>query len=207
VSDEQPPPETFEPAEQIVQAQLAEEIEPIEPIEPIESLQDPSWREIDWRLLDWNSVRAERFAGGIFFGIVGTGLLIGLVVLTLFNWPPGAWIGLLWAGWAVLILGFGWLAHFLPAIAYRRTTYRLGKLGFEIQRGIFWRRRVTVPISRVQHTDVAQGPLQRRYEIGKLIVYTAGTQNASVELDGLNFAVASQLRDSLIVAGESTDGV
>ena len=43
-----------------------------------------------------------------------------------------------------------------------------------------------VPRSRVQHTDVSQGPLERNHGLGTLVVYTAGTDHAKVELGGLD---------------------
>lgn len=163
--------------------------------------------EIPWLQVDWNTVRAERVTGWIFLLVVIIAAYIGLLVITFLNWPPGLGVGLLWLGALVLTAFFVWVVHFLPALSYRHLAYRLGPLGFEIRRGIFWKRRITVPISRVQHTDIAQGPLQRRFQLGKITVYTAGTQNAAVELDGLNFAVAGQLRDALVARSEAADGV
>lgn len=160
-----------------------------------------------WHSVDWNMVKAERIAGWIFFIIVLLAAGGILITTTIFNWPPGIAIGLIWLAFGLLAAFLVWVVHFLPALQYKHLSYRLGSLGLEIQRGIFWKRRVTVPISRVQHTDVAQGPLQRRFDVGKIIVYTAGTQNASVELDGLNFQVAGNLRDSLVAESEAADGV
>ena len=54
-----------------------------------------------------------------------------------------------------------------------------------------------MPRSRVQHTDVSQGPLERHYGLGTLVVYTAGTDHARVSLPGLAHEVAIQLRDDL----------
>lgn len=135
---------------------------------------------------------------------------VGAVVLgslLLENWPPD-WLGrTLIAVYAIAVLGLMVGSHVLPAIAYRHTRYRLSDMGFEIRRGILWRSSIIVPHNRVQHTDVAQGPLQRSFDLGKLIIYTAGTQNASVELNGLAFQTASQLRDALVGRLEGTDGV
>jgi hypothetical protein len=66
---------------------------------------------------------------------------------------------------------------------------------------VFWRRTIIVPKSRVQHTDVSQGPLQRRYALGTLVVYTAGTDHAKVELPGLSYARAMRIRDHLLPSG------
>ena len=53
----------------------------------------------------------------------------------------------------------------------------------------------------MQHTDVSQGPLERRFGLATLVVHTAGTAHASVELPGLQHAVAIEVRDFLVTAG------
>ncbi len=57
---------------------------------------------------------------------------------------------------------------------------------------------ISVPLARLQHADISQGPLQRQWGLAKLIVYTAGTQHASVELEGLAYETAIKLRDHLL---------
>ena len=73
--------------------------------------------------------------------------------------------------------------------------------------GIFWRSETFVPRTRVQHTDVVQGPLQRLFELATLIVHTAGTQDASVGLGGLSYETALPIRDFLIGGDEEEGGV
>lgn len=161
----------------------------------------------DWQRVAPQAVTVERIASWIFAAvlIVAGAIAIGVYLLTVR--PTSLSIGLILAAYVVAALGLIWAAHFLPAIAYRHTFYQLSDVGFEIRRGIVWRRLITVPHARVQHTDVAQGPLERSFDIGKLILYTAGTQNASVELGGLSFQTACQLRDALIRRREASDGV
>lgn len=160
-----------------------------------------------WQSLAPQSVTIERIVSWIFtlvLSAVGAGV-IGSILLQ--DWPPD-WLGpILIAVYLVAVLGLMVASHVMPAIAYRHTRYRLSGIGFEIRRGIFWRSSIVVPHSRVQHTDVAQGPLQRTFHLGKLIVFTAGTQHASVELNGINFQTACTLRDALVGRLEGTDGV
>lgn len=104
-------------------------------------------------------------------------------------------IGSLW------MLGNGalaWHGQRWQEIDYRHTWYRVDDRGLEIRRGVFWREVVTVPRSRVQHTDVSQGPLERRYGLGTLVVYTAGTDHAKVTLSGLDYSVALTIREQLM---------
>ena len=65
---------------------------------------------------------------------------------------------------------------------------------------------IHVPRSRVQHTDVSQGPVERRFGLGTLVIYTAGTDHAKVDLAGLEHGVALRLRDHLLPSGD-TDAV
>jgi membrane protein YdbS with pleckstrin-like domain len=70
--------------------------------------------------------------------------------------------------------------------------------GLEILRGVYWRTITNIPRSRVQHTDVSQGPLERRHSLGTLVVYTAGTQHSEVKLSGLEFTIAQRIRAHLL---------
>ena len=75
---------------------------------------------------------------------------------------------------------------------------RLDRHGLEIHRGVWWRSRIRVPRSRVQHTDVHQGPLDRRWGLADLTVFTAGTEAAAIRLPGLPAERALALRDALL---------
>jgi membrane protein YdbS with pleckstrin-like domain len=150
------------------------------------------------RQLDPNTIRVDRISSWIFTAVVGVFLLIQLIV-NLFGGPWRIAIGL------ALTIGIGgflaWLSQRWPVISYRHTFYRVDPQGIEIRRGVIWRRTINVPKSRVQHTDVSQGPLQRKYHLGTLVIYTAGTDHAKVELHGLAHARAMRIRDHLLPSG------
>lgn len=101
-------------------------------------------------------------------------------------------------GGCLVAVGLLLLSWFWPNLSFRHTHWRLESSGLEIHKGVLWRHRIIVPMSRVQHADVSQGPLQRYYGLGSLTVHTAGTSNASVELSGLNHAVALSVRDAIV---------
>jgi membrane protein YdbS with pleckstrin-like domain len=54
----------------------------------------------------------------------------------------------------------------------------------------------------VQHTDVSQGPLERRFGLGTLVIYTAGTAHSRVNLEGLDHEVARRIRAHLLPKDE-----
>jgi membrane protein YdbS with pleckstrin-like domain len=100
--------------------------------------------------------------------------------------------------WAVVTPVVAYWSYRWPEIEYRHTSYRVDDDGIEIRSGVLWRAVSNVPRSRVQHTDVAQGPLERKHGLGRLIIYTAGTQHSRVELPGLEHQTALEIRDHLL---------
>ncbi len=108
--------------------------------------------------------------------------------------------------WAMVIAAFAWQLQRWPAIAYRFSSYRIDEAGIEIRHGVYWRTLTNVPRSRVQHTDVSQGPFERRFGLGTLVIYTAGTAHSKVNLSGLDFDVARRIRAHLL-PDEQSDAV
>ncbi|HEX2167387.1 MAG TPA: PH domain-containing protein [Longimicrobiales bacterium] len=108
-----------------------------------------------------------------------------------------------WAAAVVLATGLACVSLWWPAVAYRHSSYRLSTRALEIRRGVLWRSIVDVPRSRIQHSDVSQGPFERLHGLGTLSVYTAGTRHALVRLRGLNHQRALAIREHLLQADDA----
>ena len=150
------------------------------------------------RRLDPRSIPLNRITAAIAWTITGGGILIGLAGAVLFT-PMPVWARAALALAGLLLLGaLAWLTYRWPEIDHRHRSYRVDARGIEIRRGVLWRRVVNVPRIRVQHTDVAQGPLERHFGLGTLIIFTAGTDHAKVDLPGLDHRRALAIRDHLL---------
>jgi membrane protein YdbS with pleckstrin-like domain len=156
--------------------------------------------------LDPRFVNAERFGWWITTAVLSGGGAVGLIS-TWFGDPDGLAVLVVALGWLLLTGVLLWATIAWPPIQYRHTSYVVSPMGLEIRRGVIWRRVINLPLSRVQHTDVQQGPVQRRYGIASLVVHTAGTTAASVTLAGLSYETALRIRDFLVREGGSDDGV
>ena len=111
----------------------------------------------------------------------------------------------LWPALPVLIalVGFS-LSWFWPPAAYRHLRFGVDEAGIVIQQGVFFRSHIALPRVRIQHTDVSQGPLQRRFGVGTLKFYTAGSRHTRIELPGLTHGEAIALRDMLLAEGQGS---
>lgn len=146
--------------------------------------------------LDPRSVTVGRIAGWIFVVILAGSTFPGLLLALIVKGGLGLWIGTLAA--LTMTAGVGFLAQVGPAWHYRHTWYRVNANGIEIGRGRFWQRLITVPHARVQHIDVVRGPIERRFGLATLIIYTAGHAHSEVKIEGLSHESALDLRERLV---------
>ena len=147
--------------------------------------------------LDPRYVPLQRLHAVFVCGVLGVASFAGMMALWIQSGRLLAGLGLV-PLWLAGIGAVVWHLRRWPAIAYRHVFYRVDDLGIEIRRGVYFREVINVPRSRVQHTDVSQGPLERRFGLGTLVIHTAGTSNSEVTLTGLEHALAGRIRDHLL---------
>lgn len=96
----------------------------------------------------------------------------------------------------VLVAGLA-VSLVVPRLRYRYWRFDLRPEELYLERGILNRVRTIVPLRRIQHLDVSQDILEREFDLGKLIVHTAGARSSDVVLPGLRMDEAEHLRDTL----------
>jgi membrane protein YdbS with pleckstrin-like domain len=99
------------------------------------------------------------------------------------------------AGVAVLLIFY--LVLVAPGRHYRAWGYAIDERDLRLRHGIWVETMTLVPLERVQHIDVSQGPIERGFGVCRLIVHTAGTQFSRVVLPGLSRPDAERMRDSI----------
>jgi len=104
-------------------------------------------------------------------------------------------------------LGIGGLLSFLsifvhPFIEYKQWKYCIAEDRVEFTHGIYYKSKNIIPISKIQHLEIKQGPLQKLFHLSSVEIYTAGTSH---EIEAILTAEAEQIVESLnksILAGE-----
>ncbi|CAN5550002.1 PH domain-containing protein [soil metagenome] len=141
---------------------------------------------------------AVKTVWAIRIGITVSLILVGVLVYDLAilglrgdRFPP---IGAMTLG--TLIAGV-LMAVIIPRLRYRFWRFALREEELLLERGIWNRVRTVVPLRRIQHLDVSQTVFEREFNLGRLIVHTAGTRSNAVELPGLAIEEAERLRDTI----------
>ena len=96
----------------------------------------------------------------------------------------------------VILLGLTSVIFFVPR-RWRRWGYAFTDRELHVACGWLVRTHTVVPVSRVQHIDVSQGPLERGAGVATLSLHTAGTEKSLVVLPGISRQRAEDSRDAI----------
>ncbi len=129
--------------------------------------------------------------------MVWTGLVAGMVFIDIAVsvGGDGPLFGFLRSACTILI-GSAWTAV-IPSLRYRFWRYVLRSADLYVERGIWNRVYTVVPLRRIQHIDVSQDVIERNFDLGRLIVHTAGHRSSRVVVPGLPYNEAESLRGEL----------
>ena len=106
----------------------------------------------------------------------------------------------LFPAWAVLapaLAAAAYLTLVAPGRRYRAWSYALETDDLRLARGVWTEVSTLVPLDRVQHLDIAQGPLERPFRVCRLVIHTAGTLHSQLTLPGLTRETAERMRDEI----------
>lgn len=90
-----------------------------------------------------------------------------------------------------------WLVLVLPGRRFERWGYAFSADRLRVVHGFLFHHDSVVPLGRIQHIDVDQGPLMRHWGLATLTVHTAGSHGASVSLPGLALPQAEAMREAI----------
>lgn len=83
-----------------------------------------------------------------------------------------------------------------PTIEYKQWAYSIDEDKVQIVHGIYFITTSIVPILRIQHIEVQQGPLNRMFSLANIIIKTAG---GSISIPGLHKDEAAILAEYINV--------
>lgn len=148
--------------------------------------------------IDRDALKAWRISGLISAAVytIVSGLLLFLTLR--FDWP--SWIFTV----AFLAAAAGAYAEtvLVPALRWKHFRYDIHEHEIDLLYGIFIRRRVLIPMVKVQHVDTKQGPLLRRYGLATVTFSTAA---GSHEIPALNEATAERVRNRIALLARIAD--
>ena len=118
----------------------------------------------------------------VYFAIVIVGgflwWMVPVVVFAVFSFE--VWIGVAVALPCLVpiliaaVVTLYWIPKF-----YSSITYTLGDDKITVTKGVWWKTKSFVPYNRITNINIYQGPISRRFGLGKLSIQTAGFSGTS----------------------------
>ena len=154
------------------------------PAIPLDEL--PTADDLEWQPLHASYARKIRVFVLVFF----VPIAIGIACLAFIPNVPLLPFIILYSQWVIaLIVSLVW-----PGIAVPRQGYVLRDKDLLFRKGVIWRSITAVPFNRIQHVETSSTPLDRKFGLATLQLFTAGGSSGDLKIDGLATDVAEQLR-------------
>lgn len=90
---------------------------------------------------------------------------------------------------------FAILSLFLAWLGYNKKGYLLREKDISYRTGLIFHHITTVPLVRIQHSEVSQGPLQRLFDLATVKIYTAGGSTSDIAIPGLHPEDAQKIKE------------
>ena len=150
----------------------------------------PRADDVAWQLLHPRYVRVQQLVRS---GVLAIVLMAWMIAFVISDIALVAFVVMFAAMSLVGIASILW-----PLIAVPRCGYSLREHDMVYRQGVITRTVTAVPFNRIQHVEVSSGPLDRRFGIGTLKLYTAGGSGGDLSVAGLPGDTAELLRDHIL---------
>jgi len=151
---------------------------------PLEEL--PGTDELKWEPLHPRYARAIRVASA---AILVT-MAITIAVLSYALSIPLVPVVVLYLALLLAVV----IAMIWPGIAVQRRGYVLRDKDILFRKGVIWHSVTAIPFNRIQHVETSSTPLERRFDLGTLQLFTAGGSGGDLKIGGLGTDIAEKLR-------------
>ncbi len=146
----------------------------------------PNADDVEWEPLHPHYARVIRVSSAIFFTIV----LIAITTLSfVLNLPLGPVVAL-YSLFAIAVS----IAMIWPGISVQRRGYVLRDKDILFRKGVIWRSVTAIPFNRIQHVETSSTPLERKFGLATLQLFTAGGSSGDLKIGGLGKDIAERLR-------------
>lgn len=146
----------------------------------------PDAENLDWENLHPRFVRRMQ----VQHGLIALAPLIGATAITVLLPAPLLLIVILWA----LVVSFAVVFFAWPSIAVPRQGYSVRDKDVVYKKGVVWRSVTAIPYNRIQHVETSSTPLDRKFGIAALQIFTAGGSGGDLKIHGLGADNAERLR-------------
>ena len=96
-----------------------------------------------------------------------------------------------------VFLLFAGLSWFATGLDFRYSGYALREKDLLFRSGWFIRKKKVVLINRIQHVSIQSGPIERKFGLSSISIFTAGASQADFTIKGIKEETALSIKEWL----------
>lgn len=160
----------------------------------------PQVEEVTFQPLATNALQVRYWANGIFISLLFL-LAISVLPPIFSNWW-WLWMLIIFAVGSTLFVFFRWLIR----RQFEVEGYALRQHDIIHQHGYWWQSQTTIPFTRVQHVEIAQGPIAKQFGLSTIRVFTAGGSSSDLNISGIELEEAHRIKSYIVRKAEADEG-
>ena len=160
-------------------------------VDDLPRVESIAWQPMDARLL--RRLQAEA-AIAVTFSVIIVGFLTIVFAIAFRETEVPFSFGWLWLIPVIIaVTGFTWSALSVP-----RRGYALRDRDIVYKAGVLWHTVTAIPFNRIQHVEKSSTPLDRRFDLATLQIFTAGGAGGDLKIHGLSASNAERIRSFIL---------
>lgn len=84
---------------------------------------------------------------------------------------------------------------FIQFFGFKKRKYVVREKDISYKSGLLFKKTTTVPLNRIQHLEIDQGPVSRFFDLAVLSVFTAGNSSDDLKISGLKKDQAEKIKE------------
>jgi len=136
-------------------------------------------------------LRLSLFSLVLIISLVGLYIFQPLEDVVGFGYMAALGMGILYVIWRYIVVVNG----------FRNKAYALRSKDIVYKTGWLWKSTTTTPFNRVQHISIEQGPVERKWNLSRLRLFTAGGSTSDLSIPGIDHNTAQELKE--YIAGKT----
>jgi membrane protein YdbS with pleckstrin-like domain len=151
----------------------------------------------DAKLINWQPIEKDYLKVLRLEWLLASFILFFIVIALLFFIIPfrdTIPVILLWGSWLLFVL----LYFFIQEKSFHLRAYAIREHDILYRHGWIVQHINACPVNRIQHCSADAGPLERKFKLSSLTLFTAGTSGADLKISGLRTEIAENMRDFIL---------
>jgi membrane protein YdbS with pleckstrin-like domain len=130
--------------------------------------------------------------------------LIFVTILLFFILVPKAGMPLiaallLYTAIAVAMALLAWFSHKAASV----IRYAIRQHDVIVHSGVYWKKETVQPLKRIQHVEQHQGPVDKRFGLYELKLFSAGTGHFTFAIPGLDAEAATRIKQFILTSQQA----